>query len=733
MMLAKAAMALAALAHGADGYLVGVGSFDITGPPADVNLMGYAMPEQVSSGIFFRTRARAFVIGNDQAQEDRFVFSDYMRRRVSNAPTRVAFVSADIGMASYAVTAKVAEKLEKRFPGVYSEENVCISGTHTHSATAGFLQNMLFQVTSLGFVRQSFDAFVDGVVEAITIAHNNAKSGRKMIVSVGEMEAGKTNINRSPSAYMNNPEEERKKYKQNTDLDMTVLRFEESDGKPLGMLNWYSVHGTSIPNTNGLINGDNKGYASQLFEAWYNGVDTPTGTGEFVAAFASTNLGDVSPNINGTYCSDSGKPCEELHSTCAGKNENCHGRGPSKDPYESCKIIGTRQAEYAKKLFDGSGNSRLHAASQSREKYRANVDGEIAYIHAFRDMANITVALPDGGTAKTCKPAMGYSFAAGTTDGPGMFNFIQGDTSTKPFWEFLRNFIKKPSKELQECQHPKPVLLPTGEMDAPYPWDPRVMPLQIFKIGKQLAIISVPSEFTTMAGRRLRDKVRDTLVQKGALEKDGVVVIAGLANEYSSYVTTFEEFQIQRYEGASTLYGPHTHQAYVQELAKMASALAENGKVEPGPTPQNLLDKQICLLPNALLDAVPWGKKYGQVDKDVGAVTFNLTAKPDAVISCTFFSANPRHNIRTNSTFLLVERRNGNDWETVSTDSDFDTRYIYKRTKLLFSRATIEWRPEESLRKITPGTYRLTHQGDRKVWGKIQPFTGHSSPFQVVY
>lgn len=27
----------------------------------------------------------------------------------------------------------------------------------------------------------------------------------------------------------------------------------------------------------------------------------------------------------------------------------------------------------------------------------------------------------------TCKPAMGYSFAAGTTDGPGAFNFKQGE------------------------------------------------------------------------------------------------------------------------------------------------------------------------------------------------------------------------------------------------------------------------------------------------------------------
>ena len=42
------------------------------------------------------------------------------------------------------------------------------------------------------------------------------------------------------------------------------------------------------------------------------------------------------------------------------------------------------------------------------------------------------------------------------------------------------------------------------------------------------------------------------------------VVIAGLANTYSSYITTFEEYAVQRYEGASTIFGPHTLDAYIQ-------------------------------------------------------------------------------------------------------------------------------------------------------------------------
>ena len=56
--------------------------------------------------------------------------------------------------------------------------------------------------------------------------------------------------------------------------------------------------------------------------------------------------------------------------------------------------------------------------------------------------------------------------------------------------------------------------------------------------------------------------------------KDVTVVIAGLTNTYSSYVTTFEEYAMQRYEGASTIFGPHTLDAYIQvcDAACRASA-----------------------------------------------------------------------------------------------------------------------------------------------------------------
>ena len=46
-------------------------------------------------------------------------------------------------------------------------ENLSISGTHTHSAPAGFLQYTLYQVTSLGFSEETMGAFVEGIAQSI--------------------------------------------------------------------------------------------------------------------------------------------------------------------------------------------------------------------------------------------------------------------------------------------------------------------------------------------------------------------------------------------------------------------------------------------------------------------------------------------------------------------------------------------------------------------------------------
>lgn len=49
-------------------YLVGIGKSDVTGPAADVNMMGYASLEQTAKGIHTRQYARAYVVADSAMQ-----------------------------------------------------------------------------------------------------------------------------------------------------------------------------------------------------------------------------------------------------------------------------------------------------------------------------------------------------------------------------------------------------------------------------------------------------------------------------------------------------------------------------------------------------------------------------------------------------------------------------------------------------------------------------------------
>jgi hypothetical protein len=78
---------------------------------------------------------------------------------------------------------------------------------------------------------------------------------------------------------------------------------------------------------------------------------------------------------------------------------------------------------------------------------------------------------------------------------------------------------------------------------------PREVPLAIHRVGP-FTLVSLPGEFTTLAGRRIANRVGDAL---GVPPAD--VVPIGLAGEYLSYFTTEGEYAAQHYEGGSTLYG----------------------------------------------------------------------------------------------------------------------------------------------------------------------------------
>ena len=95
--------------------------------------------------------------------------------------------------------------------------------------------------------------------------------------------------------------------------------------------------------------------------------------------------------------------------------------------FDSPRIIAERQAAQA----------ALLAADRATE-----LSGPVAFAHQYVDMTKVEVAYPDGRTGVTCPAAMGYSFAAGTTDGPGAFDFIQVMQSTLKRISVTRKWAK---------------------------------------------------------------------------------------------------------------------------------------------------------------------------------------------------------------------------------------------------------------------------------------------------
>ncbi|XP_040294244.1 neutral ceramidase [Bufo bufo] len=675
-------------------YLIGAGRADCTGLLADIPLMGYASGDQRAAGLHTRQYSRAFIVADPDNSK------------------RVVFVSSDIGMVSQRVRLEAMKKLKSKYGDLYRQDNVLFSGTHTHSGPAGYFQYTIFRLTSQGFSRESTDAIVNGIVKSIDIAHAGMRRGR-VFVNRGILD--KSQINRSPTSYLRNPESERARYPSDTDKDVVIMKMVDMNGVDVGLVSWFAVHAVSMPNTNHLISSDNLGYASYLFEQAKNGGSLP-GEGSFVAAFASTNLGDVTPNTKGPHCINTGLPCDNPTSTCPeGGVTTCIATGPGENMFESTRIIGEQVFEKAMELYNSSAKEMLETVN---------------FAHQWVDMSNVTVKLNETHNATTCKPALGYSFAAGTIDGPGLINFTHGMTEGDPFWDALRDaLLGVPSNETTKCHQPKPILLNTGETNGSIPWHPTIIDVQIITIGS-LAILAVPGEFTTMSGRRLREAVKKELDPLDTKNID--VVIAGLSNVYTHYITTFEEYQAQRYEAASTIYGPHTLSAYLQLFRGLAKAIAEDTVAElpKGPEPPFFNESQLPgFFPNIFPDTAPTNKTFGSVLVDVQPLYL-----PGEVASVTFVAGNPRNSViyMSNDTYLKVEKYEDvtGVWHTVYNDASWETRYYWDKGTGGQSNATIEWHIPSS---AGPGIYRIRHFGHRKqlIPSTIRPYEGISSEFEI--
>ncbi|KAF1848873.1 neutral ceramidase precursor [Cucurbitaria berberidis CBS 394.84] len=686
-------------------YLIGVGKADITGPVVELNLMGYANSSQVGTGLRQRLYSRAFIVGNPSDTSERFVY-----------------MVLDTQSGDTAIRNGILEGLKELGPeySVYTKKNVAVTGTHSHAGPGAWLNYLLPQITSLGFDKQSYRAIVQGALLSIQRAHQGLALGT---ISAGSTKIADANINRSLFAYLANPKAERDRYTDDVDKTMTLLKFTRaSDGKSIGILNWFAVHGTSLLGNQTLVAGDNKGVAAYLLEEHIAANAGAANAAEgFVAGFSQANVGDTTPNVLGAYCEDgTNQQCRLNDSTCGGKSQNCHGRGPyyglNDGGAKSCYEIGNRQFLGAKSIYESTAFT--------------SISGKVRSFHTFVDFSNFTFTLSNGSVVHTCPAAMGNSFAAGTSDGPGAFDFVQNDPGApeNPFWNVVGGLIAPPSEKQKKCQYPKPVLLNVGEANTPYPWSPNIVDIQVLRVGQFVIIVS-PGEATTMSGRRWREAVYNS-VKASNIASSPIVVLGGPANSYTHYIATEEEYSIQRYEGASTLYGPHTLNAYINSTLTYLPYLADGATGSPpaGPSPPDNREKSISLITGVVYDGAGLGRSFGQVTKDVSP-----SYARGALVTATFVGANPRNNLRLEGTFAAVEtQQSDGSWKQVKNDEDWELVYQWKRANGLTgtSDVTITW--DTGVTSPGAGSYRFKYYGDSKAVGKpISAFEGTSGVFKL--
>ncbi|MCX2980669.1 hypothetical protein EYC98_07235 [Halieaceae bacterium IMCC14734] len=645
-----------AATQGMQHYLIGRGMADVTGPAVGVQLWGFGRPDQIGEGIHIRQRSRAFVIAE-----------------VNNPGNRLAYVSADIGSIDHHIALEVIERLRAKVGEAYSLENVIITATHTHSGPGGYWQPRSDSGLDGGLYPEHFEAIVAGITDSIIKADADLQPG-KIMINTGEV--SNAGVNRSNIAYLENPLEERQRFSANTNTTMTLLKFVDDSGA-IGTLNWYALHPTAMNYYNRLVSGDHKGYASLKMER-QRGTTYQSGD-DFVAAFAQSDPGDVTPNTN-------------LDNT-----------GPGATDVETTKIMGERQLQVAQRLFDAASTPLI-----------GPIDSRQIYV----DFSNLEVAdrFTGAGVQHTCPSAYGYSFAGGSTeDGGAHFLFEEGMTEQKAWLDWLIRAVTgapKWTQAVKDCQRPKPILFESGTGNPPM--QSQIHTVTIARIG-QLVILALPAEVTTMSGRRLRETV---LAELGDWAQ--YYQLAGYANGYGGYVTTPEEYQLQQYEAAHTLHGQWSLPAYQQVASELAQALDAGSPLDSALEYDDWRGKSLgqpLPMGTALNDKA--GTRLGQTKS-----LSDVKASAGDTVLVEFWSANPTAAYGAVDNFMVVEFKTPNGWLPVAHDGDWSTRISWSK-KAGGYLAHVSWQVSDEVRA---GTYRLVHFGYDPIHGH---FSGRSDEVQV--
>ncbi|NAR28639.1 ceramidase [Acinetobacter haemolyticus] len=516
---------------------------------------------------------------------------------------RLIICCLDLGCITHAMRSKAVARLRGMLGSEFNENQLVLMATHTHSGPGGCAHEALYNMPTPGFVHEHLIAILNAIVLSIQTAIENEQQTDIFLTTQAFTDDTPVAWNRSIQAYNRNPEV-RSHTEAETHLalnrEMQLIGFYR-EHKLQSFISLFGVHATCLGNKLNAYDGDNKGYAAAFSEQALvqQGIQNP------VAIFAQATAGDVSPHFHG-------KDQLKIRNQLKGEAE-----------YQYAQQNGRYQSELA-----------LMALQQTAPKNMQKVAGEIDAVLSYVDLSNIEIP-PEFSNgqldAKTSQPCHGTSFFAGTP--------VDGLGAPKPIikgMQFLADQFRKQKMkhsraddfteyhQLYASQGPKQILLEAGtkkilgqpigfppsildpliaEMNRQVragaikqsPLVPSIVPLQIIRLGT-LALVCCPGEFTTIAGQRVIETVRQNLLEASSFDR---VWLASYCNDYMGYVTTYEEYQQQAYEGGHTLFGQWTLAACQSKFKDLSQQLIldKNKRnydqiTRPAPIPEHELAKR---------------------------------------------------------------------------------------------------------------------------------------------
>jgi neutral ceramidase len=622
----------------------------------------YAKTWPPSQGTFGRLQANAYVLDDGKGQ-------------------RVAIVQADLGGIPGEVHTYVADHLKAL--GI-SRDHLLISATHTHGSVGAMWQNGGY--AALGgdeYDPRVFYGVANGLVDTITRAAARLAPAK---IGIGVGQITNANHNRRGGAWSLNPEAKLGIDTQNA-YRFVAMRIDRLDGVPLGLITNFSNHGVIVETFNYYLNGDQASETTRSVSgairaaAKADGVQFPAGW-QVVDALTNGAQGDITPEADN-----------------AGWNYDAYGydssldRSPPFGQFAKMENGGMRQTPEALRLWRDLGSKLVTDVT---------LDARMDFVcFCGQGVENDPYDKYDD---PKYDPTASCQVASTTADDPSYRSTSRqailgtGDGACFPSTVFPAHHREKP--------------LVVGAPGVS-PYTARV---QVMRIN-DTALVSVPGEPTIQMGRRIERSVK---AASGGLFSN--VFVVGLANDYTSYMATTQEYEAYQYEGSFSLFGQQTGNLLKNRLVHLAQLLANDAPVEPCTIERNCLEPppttELAVAPAATTPDVLAGTPETQ-PTDVQRFTGT---------SFSWIGGGPSAEWNQNDALVELQRQTGATWETVTSDLDSTLPVHYDKCGAehhwtAFMDPTVD---------AAPGSYRFHVTGHQAVAaGVVAPYVLDSKPFRV--